>query len=585
MKTSLEYILIIIAVLLAGIFIRLLVSLLFRYARIYITSDSRQQGQRRLAGRQRPVLQTRILVGYLIPNKQGDLVFYSGLLPLLRHRKGVIVKQSNVSLQKINDDFNYAEAPAGFVDTASAIVSNEFGTFVADLKNGKCRDSSAVIGDIELGYAKGSIRSKGKMSPYGAAIGALLHKQQEAVKRTPDVSVGFGDLFLPSTFIYLLLFPLFRLFDNTNLVLYPLLLVGSYPVILFVLFLIKHAVTMRNGSFKWTSIIDDNVGMIPINIIVLIASAILCIFCILGIADVEYIFPTIYIILAIIANWIVLPRFRKITDPYDGWSGQWRKPSFKPGRTPSSDLKDITFSWVNILANKGITGNDKTDSVTLQLPRSDYEGNDPRVRKRNPFYDPQLTDEGDREDFTMKVLDGADIALKKDGETEVHEDKVLTQIVNSAFQICKRYNLADFEMFDLILLFCEMNIKYKVDEECESINNNEEYYRFASETLYDETGDCDCKAVLGYKLFELLGVKPDLVSVKTGGSANHNHAAIVLHNDPNAVIQLPPQYKEYEPGKGVYCEATSDGGFHPGDLPKDIDTSSMVFYNRKRTSA
>lgn len=553
------------AALLAGLLIRLLVSLLFRYARVYNTSG------------------TRLLAGYLIPNKQGDLVFYSGLIPLLRRRKGVVVNQSNIQIQKHNDDFNLAESPAGFVDTNATNVSNEYGSFVADLENGNNRDSRAVIGDTEIAYSKGSIRSKGELSPYGAAIGALLHTQNETIKRTPDVRVGIGDLYLPSALVYLLFyFPLIGIFSNLNGFLFPLAMVGCYLAILGILYIVKHAVTMSNGSFNWTSLFDDNVSMTFINISVIILSLVLCLLSYYGIVDTKFLPALVVILFAVTANSFVFPRFRHIDDPYYGWSGSWRKPSFKPNSNPPDDLQDIRFSWVDILAQKGIKGDDNTDNLTIQLPSSDFEGDNPRVRKLNPFFDPQLTDENDRENFTNRVLDGADVALKNAGETNLYEDKVLTQIVNSAFQICKRYNLADFEMFDLILMFCQKNIEYKIDNECDSINNIMEYYRFACETLFDRTGDCDCKAILGYKLFELLGIKPQFVMAKTNGSENYNHAALVLRNDPDALIQLPPQYKEYAPGKGVYCEATSDGFFHPGDLPGDLDTNSLYFIHHKK---
>ena len=546
MNTAVQNILIILAALLAGLLVRLIISLLVNYARVYTTKG------------------TRTLKGFLIKNRQGDLVFYNGLLPLLRRRKGVVLNQSDIQLSQQNDEYNHAEMPAGFFDQSASNVADEFGTYVADIEDAGNRACRAMVGDVELAFSKGSIRSKGALSPYGAAVGALLKTKYFNAKNTPDMRVGIGDLFLPSAIIMMILYyPLMLALANVGQLFFPMIMAAAYLAILLIMFIIKHYITMGNGSFKWTALIDNNAGMLFINLAIVIMGIALCSIIPIFAPDQVRLVPGISILVfAVIANMAVFSRFRHIEDPYQGWSGPWRKPSFKPNKNRPSDLEERRFSWVDILNVKGIKGDDKNDTVSIQLPRSDYEGDTPRVRTQNLFFDPTLLDENDRERFTKRVLNGADKALKDAGETDVYEDKTLTQIVNSAYQICKRYNLADFEMFDLILLFCQMNIEYKLDKDCASINNIMEYYRFASETLYDGTGDCDCKAVLGYKLFELLGVKPEFVMVKTGGSATHNHAAIVLHNDPDAIIQLPPQYKEFAPGKGVYCEAINLGGFN-----------------------
>lgn len=561
MSTALQYILVTLALLSASLLIKLLISLLFSFARVYTTVGS------------------RLLKGYLVKNRQGDFVLYSGLVPLLRRRKGIVINQSEIQLEQQNDEHNHAEMPAGFFDQNTASVTDQFGTYVADVEPSGARNARAVAGDTETAFAKGSIRSKGELSPFAAAVGALLKAQADTVKHTPDMRVGIGDLFLPAAYIFLLLYyPLQATLGAASQLLFPLVMTAYYLLILLILFIAKHSITMGNGSFKWTAIVDNNVGMLFVNIAIVVLGICLCIVIPKFAAEHIKLLPGIAIFTtAVIVNMTVFAKFRAIASPYQGWSGPWRKPAFKPGKNRPTDLEERRFSWVDILSLKGIKGDDKNDSVSIMLPRSDFEGDNPRVRRLNLFFDPTLTDENDRERFTLNVLNGADNALRNAGQTDLYEDKALTQIVNSAYQVCKRHNLADFEMFDLILLFCQMNIEYKLDEECDSICNIREYYRFASETIYDRTGDCDCKAVLGYKLFQLLGVKPQFVMAKTGGNDNYNHAALVLRNDPDALIPLPPQYKEYAPGKGIYCEATSNGAFHPGDLPSDLDTTSLRF--------
>lgn len=80
MSTALQYILVTLALLSASLLIKLLISLLFSFARVYTTVGS------------------RLLKGYLVKNRQGDFVLYSGLVPLLRRRKGIVINQSEIQL-------------------------------------------------------------------------------------------------------------------------------------------------------------------------------------------------------------------------------------------------------------------------------------------------------------------------------------------------------------------------------------------------------------------------------------------------------------------------------------------------------
>ena len=334
----------------------------------------------------------------------------------------------------------------------------------------------------------------------------------------------------------------------------------------------------NNGNFLCIGIVDDNVGSRFIDSCIVIVAISLIVLSIIG--YVSYLFMPVLIVslVGIIVNSLFFKYIRDIEDPYKSWDGGWRRRNFNPLPQGADSIIDIHFSWVDILAIKGVKGNEKFDCFTIQFKHADFDGSSPRVREFNPFFMPGLQYEDDRERFTNIVLEGADKTLQNAGESECFEDRALTQIINSAYDVCKRYNLADFEMFDLILMFCQKNIEYKVDNECDSINRIGEYYRFASETLYDRTGDCDCKAVLAYKLFELLGVDPQFVIVKANNEDVYNHAAIVLRNDVG--VGLPPRYKEYKQGMGVYCEAAANGYMHPGDIPKGVDLESMKFVNR-----
>lgn len=214
---------------------------------------------------------------------------------------------------------------------------------------------------------------------------------------------------------------------------------------------------------------------------------------------------------------------------------------------------------------KGI--NNCKDEVELTFEETDFCDATAPVRAANPFRSGPVTSDEDLSARAKKVLAGVPTANGS-------EETALAKILNSAYQLCLQYGLADFEMFDLILGFVQANVSYVIDEDSEAIDKIREYFRFACETLYDREGDCDCKSVLAYRLFEKLGVDVDLVTVKTGDQGYYNHVAIVLKNNPAANIQLPPEYTEYAPGMGVYCESTGYG-FKPGEVPKDVDTSSI----------
>ena len=201
--------------------------------------------------------------------------------------------------------------------------------------------------------------------------------------------------------------------------------------------------------------------------------------------------------------------------------------------------------------------------MELSFTDADFNGLNSSVRQANPFRKGSITSDEDLCKRAQEVLAGAKTS---DGS----EETALAKILNSAYQLTLQYGLADFEMYDLLLGFVQSNVHYETDDKSESIGNVLEYFRYASETLYDKEGDCDCKSVLAYQLFKRLGVDVDLVEVESGETTYRNHVAIVLHNTPNAKVQLPPDYVEYAQDKGVYCESTGFG-FKPGDKTPDID--------------
>ena len=70
--------------------------------------------------------------------------------------------------------------------------------------------------------------------------------------------------------------------------------------------------------------------------------------------------------------------------------------------------------------------------------------------------------------------------------TDGCEEIALAKILNSAYQLTLQYGLADFEMYDLLLGFVQSNVHYETDDKSESIGKVLEYFRYASETLYEK---------------------------------------------------------------------------------------------------
>ena len=245
------------------------------------------------------------------------------------------------------------------------------------------------------------------------------------------------------------------------------------------------------------------------------------------------------------------------------------------GKTPV----ERTFKW--ILKDKWGIATDPSDIVKITFYKEDWEEPDPEMRKKNPFYG--VSDDGktfnwlnmasDLSKSIPVVLQGPD---NNDNDTE---QRAIDTILQSAFDIADKYNMADFEIPELILTFCQSDeIKYVVDEKSVAINrfnstNTDgdpalEYFRFASETLYDKEGDCDCKSVLAYRLMNAMGIDVKLVSVCTNGSAVPTHIAIIFKDDTNRYRKLA-QYPDY-----TYCEATSNG-WKIGDIPEIVDEKTI----------
>lgn len=501
-------------------------------------------------------------VGYLWRIK-GDYILYDSLLPLFASSRIGFIRGYEVRPLVMNIQHNLVQKTLGtFTDDGQImdLSGNQVGSCEhPDQHSTYILDASGE----RIGYICGSLRSKQDLIVRAAGFAVLREKEQED-HAVFDVRVGFLDLMLPSALIYMVLYyPLVyltRTITDTHPSLYILVMLLWYLLTLAVLYIIKYEKTMQNGAMDYLiGLLDRNVGVKGLNICIIIAA-----FIALRVAN-ESILPLFAVILiGFICNLFCFNGKWHIEEPSSGWSG--RIPTIPTPKPSPAGVKVITreFSWKPILEVKGINADEK---IELNFADSDFNGINSTVRQANPFRNGAITSDEDLFKRTQEVLAGAQTS---DGCEEI----ALAKILNSAYQLTLQYGLADFEMYDLLLGFVQSNVHYETDDKSESIGNVLEYFRYASETLYDKEGDCDCKSVLAYQLFKRLGIDVDLVEVESGETTYRNHVAIVLHNTSDAKVQLPPDYVEYAPSKGVYCEATGFG-FKPGDIPKDINTDSI----------
>lgn len=503
-------------------------------------------------------------VGYLWKIK-GECILYDSALPIFSSSRIGFIRGHEVRPLVTNIQQNKVQKKLGtFSDDGK--IQDLTGQDIAfcetpDQRSSKVNESGS--GDC-IGYVRGSLRADQDLIVRAAGF-AVLRENQKQDSTVFDIRVGFMDLLLPSTLLYMVLFyPLMLITEaiTENVPnLYMLVMLLWYALIVAVLYVVKYEKTMKNDSIDYLiGLVDRNVGVKGWNVCIVIAA-----FIAFRVADAT-LYPLFAVtLLGFLANMRCFNDIWHLEEPSSGWSG--RIPAVPAPQPAPSVAKLVTrdYTWKTTLGFKGIDAN---DILQLSFTEADFNGTNAPVRQANPFRNGAIDSEEDLVRRAREVLAGAKTS-------DNCEETALATILNSAYQLTLQYGLADFEMYDLLLGFVQSNVHYETDDKSSSIGNVPEYFRYACETLYDKEGDCDCKSVLAYRLFKKLGVDVDLVEVISGNADHRNHVAIVLHGTPDAKVLLPPDYKEYAPGKGVYCESTGKG-FKPGEVPDGIDINSII---------
>lgn len=217
-----------------------------------------------------------------------------------------------------------------------------------------------------------------------------------------------------------------------------------------------------------------------------------------------------------------------------------------PGEVPDTytgELVNRYFSWIKSGISKTMNLN-----TVVQVRTDAYETAKTELLSSNP----------------SKTTMHSDSEYLYVARSEIlHEDfgacnYELTQVSSYLSRLCNNELLSDYEFAGLILSFTqEQCFPYQTDKDS---TGHSEYLRFPLETMYETTGDCDCKAILASALFKTLGFR-----VAFAIMPRHAALAITLPDD-----DLPFSNFVMNGKRWFYCETTGDE-WAPGQMPDGID--------------
>ncbi|MCW5968927.1 MAG: hypothetical protein KIT57_10465 [Blastocatellales bacterium] len=144
------------------------------------------------------------------------------------------------------------------------------------------------------------------------------------------------------------------------------------------------------------------------------------------------------------------------------------------------------------------------------------------------------------------------------------------QAVRFLLQESKREEMTVYEEANNVLQFVQNeSIPYRLDEESQSpqVRGRKDYFRYPIETIFDQEGDCDCKAILAASIFAGMGFRPILMV-----STEERHAVVAIEGAPS----FPgSNFFRYQ-GKAYYwCEAAADRAF-VGQVPPGMNPENYT---------
>ena len=442
-----------------------------------------------------------------------------------------------------------------------------------------------------------------------AACLALYEEEAIAYEKESGTlpSVSVKDLAFPAMLIYVCLFSIFsNLFLNFQLspalgsiLSYSISMVLVYLVLWRVLHMVKTDLGSQNITFiPLLQLINRNTGIVGWNTFLILISVLGIVFTLfVNVGAGGYVLFPLFLVIcfATIYNQVVFPaqswKLKSAVADIVKQDNQTRR-ARNQVVVPPSNLKVIKYEWD--LANINTLNTDEKIIIEGQFDLDHYEGPS-SIRNKNPFFGSETDSSGQSIPKWSKVwkFDNSQnppvpIAInfeeffkminKVTKESPDQSQEVLiNKIIESCREVIIRFNLAHYEMFNLITNFCQYQINYKLDGESNKIGQNvQEYVRFPIESLFDQEGDCDCYAALAYKIFKSLNLGPDDVKYAVADVVGvGKHAFLLVKQD--GVLPLSPNIETFNipglSGKYAFCEATTRGwniGSNSGFILDDL---------------
>ena len=426
-------------------------------------------------------------------------------------------------------------------------------------------------------------KAAGCMALYDAFEISQSHKD---VGRLPSFSAK--DLAFPSMLVYLFLFSVLSNFilgiDRSDLkqegFSYAAIMILIYGMIWYLMYILKTDMGNQNQTFyPLLQIINRNTGIRGWNLFLIFISAIATILTITGASNGNnaggFIFFPLFLVIffatlhnflySSVAQWQMQEPVDHIINPLA------QRPSRTFSNIPPGQSEQIEFNWD--LSKTEIQGLSGTKTIAFNVDKNNFISGG-KVRIQNPFYGKDASGienwkkawNWENDDFNgnetginhAKFKDMIQDVLNKNPESE---NEIIETIIATCKKIMSEHNLPYYDVFNLVINFCQYNIDYKLDSDCVELEGAKEYVRFAIESLKDGHGDCDCYSALAYKILIKLNVQSD--DIKYAYTFNDvdatKHAFILLKKNgtfpfPSSVPSVVvPQLggKEY-----VFCECT-----------------------------
>lgn len=393
----------------------------------------------------------------------------------------------------------------------------------------------------------------------------------------------------PTTLVYAVLYVAFILLCRYHVISVAFWHLPIMLLLFLIIWLLLYLYSRRSvyiTSFLKT--VNTNIGVSVWNVVILMASIILLVLSLVMKGVLDYCIPFFIVVAfsALVNLFAGGDKEWQIKSPtkarWNKWSQSPEKVKIKVGAQEEENKTAVEreFKWESELKSKWGIIADSKDVVKVTFFREDWEKPNMFARDKNPFY-------GNNDDGQPNWLFAASesnlassvktVLAGPDSNGDENEKNVLETIVESAINVADKYNLASYEVPELLLSFCQYAVDYVVDNESTTINQYckdgvLEYYRFASESLYDMEGDCDCKSILACRLLSVLGMEAKLVSVCKKGVDVPSHAAVII-KDETGRYKKCSVYPEY-----TYCEATGEG-WRIGEIDESFDSNTITMIN------